>query len=141
VDFVKALKAEIDNARRAMFEAQARYALLQETLRKYEGTNTSRDTRDTPTLARRTRKSPRHNAKTTKMATIRAVLADHHASGISARDISAQVKRRAIKMSNNAVFAALSKLKQRKLATVDGGKYFPTKSLLDMESPRRTNAS
>jgi hypothetical protein len=134
MSFVKSLRAEVERARRAVAAAQARYDILAKTLATYApqapraGAPIRTRTRGTQ---RRRRGSPA--VAVNKTARLRAIVADAHTSGIAVRDIGAKLKAQRVAMTNNAVSAALSKLKQRHLIVARQGKYYPMQSLLDAE--------
>jgi hypothetical protein len=143
VDFAKTLRAELERARRAMVESRSRHDLIQQTLRKYEqlartGASPAKAAEGAAKArTRRTVRAKTRSSTTTKSAVIRQIILDNHVSGVSVRDLIDALKRRRVKISKNAVFAALSKLKNRKLATKHNGKYFPEASMLGSEELRR----
>jgi hypothetical protein len=150
MEFVDALKSEIEKVRRDIVAAQARHAFLRQTLRDYQQSKGS-GASPAPQVAIAPQKKqaappkqkaqpkqqaqPKQKAPTlNKTSAIRAVLVGRSASGIMPHAIVSELKRRSVKISANAVFAALSKLKQRKHVTVRDEKYYPTDSLLKQES-------
>jgi hypothetical protein len=136
MEFVEALKKELQQTQRVMAEATARYKVLQETLNRLSGSATSakrpRAQTKSAKPARARTKSPRSSQRggRSNMAHIHDILVDHRTSGVAARDVIARLKTRGVRTTDNAVYAALTKVKQRKLAKVRDGKYFPTESLL-----------
>jgi len=152
MDFARTLKAEVALARQKVTEAETRYRLLQNTLQQYQRLAQGNGSDVQPRAKKATAGKQRRNraasgtrskrastvaGKTNKTAMVGEIVADHHASGATGRDVIAAVRGRSVSMSENAVFAALSKLKQRKLTVVRDGRYFPTESLLHSQPVRR----
>lgn len=144
--FVDALKSEIEKVRRDIVAAQARHEFLRQTLREYQQPKGG-DASSKPRAAgapQKMQQPPQQKQKAptlNKTSAIRALLVGRRTSGVAPHDIVSALKQRSIKMSANAVFAALSKLKQRKHVTVRGGKYYPAESLVKQESAGKTSKS
>jgi hypothetical protein len=143
MDFMETLRAEIAKARAVMSEARSRHNLLKQTLRKYQQLQERRSAdlalpaRPRRRRAKKASRQTRRGAAPNKTGLIRDLIVEHHTSGISTDDLFVGLKRKRIDISKNAVFAALSKLKQRGFVTVRNDKSFPTESMLQAEQLRK----
>jgi hypothetical protein len=147
MDFREILRSELTRVERQIREAQARSIVLRRTLDQYDGLGASSARGSAPRMGKAGRaasakaksatRTPPQAGKIagkvagapTKADRIRAIVAAHAAKGVTARDVMSKLGAKGAKGGINAIHSALSKLKQAKLVTATGGKYFPTAAL------------
>ena len=136
MNFRDTLEDAVARAERELREAQTRYDVLRETLRKYNESaglparrrgHSGSATKADPT---RTRPTKAHPAKT-KASRMRAIIVRHATDGVTAPAVVSALQQQGIAAALNAVHAALSKMKKARLVTVKSGRYFPTSRLVE----------
>ncbi len=143
MDFLRALKQEIEQLGLSIREATARRDALLATLKQYEGISSekrvraNRSIRANRSTAQPAKSKPSKAAPKSKAARMRDLLINEHTTGLTARELIRRMKGMGIRTTDNAVYAALTKAKQRKEVTIRGGRYFPSQSLLNTESAQR----